>query len=173
MLSINSFSKLLGPGLRLGWITANHTLIARLLDYGALHSGGGFNPFASAIVSEMIQTGHVHQQVNALREHYSVTSRALCDALEQYVRPALRDGETLHYHKPNGGFFCFVHLPDRIDADLLLEAAKQNGVSFFPGKYFSRDRKSFRNCIRLCFAFVSKEQIQEGVRRIGETIKCL
>eukprot|EP00178_Gracilaria_changii_P005415 TRINITY_DN188_c0_g1_i10.p3 TRINITY_DN188_c0_g1~~TRINITY_DN188_c0_g1_i10.p3 ORF type:complete len:425 (-),score=49.49 TRINITY_DN188_c0_g1_i10:5635-6909(-) len=171
VFSINSFSKLIGPGLRVGWLTTNPLHIQRILDSGAIQSGGGLNPFASAIISEMIESKAVQNQVHTLRAHYQRTSTALCDAIERHIRPALRTDDVLHYYKPQGGFFCFIALPERIDSEKLLKIAKQHGVSFFTGHQFSSDGFGFQNCIRLCFAYVDEQEIVEGVRRLGDAIR--
>lgn len=170
VFSMNSFSKILGPGLRLGWLSTAPKHMERLLDCGSLQSGGGFNPFTSVICSEMMKNGFVARHANTVRDDLHNCAQILCNAIEKYMRPALKEGEEMTYYRPTGGFFCFIHLPKRFDADELLVVAKQKGVSYFCGKHSSPDKSSFKNCIRLCFAFVD-DQIEEGVRRIGEAMK--
>lgn len=171
VFSINSFSKLLGPGLRLGWILTHKSHMDRLLECGALQSGGGFNPFMGGVITEMLANGFVDTQVSKLRAHYKSTCTALCDSIDKYVSTAVRADEVITYRQPTGGFFCFVDLPKRFDTEKLLEIAKECGVSYFAGCNSSPDKSLFKNCIRLCFGFLNEPEIVEGVKRLGTAIK--
>lgn len=171
VFSVSSFSKLLGPGMRLGWIAAHEPYISRILDCGALQSGGGFNPMTSAVILELLEKGFLDEQVQCLRQEYQASCQALCKAIDEHLRPALRPGEELQYENPEGGFFCFITLPDRFDTDKLLEVSKKSGVSFFAGKHFSPGQCSFKSSLRLCFAWCEIDEIVEGVRRLGKAIK--
>lgn len=171
VFSINSFSKLLGPGMRLGWLTAHKPFISRILDCGALHSGGGFNPLTSAVVLQLFNNGFMDKHIALLRREYEASCVALCKAIEEHLVPALKPDEKLQYHTPAGGFFCFITLPERYDADKLLEQCKENGVSFFVGKHFSPAKDSFKSSLRLCFAWLEIDELVEGVRRLGKTVR--
>lgn len=171
VFSVNSFSKLLGPGLRVGWIATREAHMKRLLQCGALQSGGGFNPFASAIILPLVENGEVERQAEVLTREYGACCERMCEALEEYVGGALGEGEGLRYERPEGGFFVFVELPRRFDAERLLEIGKEKGVSFFAGRHFSVGKDRFRNCLRLCFAFCDEEVVVEGVRRLGEAVR--
>lgn len=171
VFSVNSFSKLLGPGIRIGWVAAHRKYIDRLLDCGTLQSGGGFNPFTSAVVLQLLQNGVVERKAAELRQHYQQNCNALCRALEEYVTPALKKGERLKFEKPEGGFFVFVELPERFDGDRLLQVAKNKGVSYFQGKHFSPAKSEYNNCMRLCFAFCEEDEIVEGVKRLASAVE--
>lgn len=168
VLAINSFSKLLGPGLRIGWISAHKPLISRILNCGALQSGGGFNPFTSALVSEIMATGDVEKQTLQVRNYYRDSCQVLCDAVEQHIRPIQNE---MVYYKPTGGFFLFLRLHEDIDTAKLLEIAQKQGVSFFAGCHSSVDKKQYTNCVRLCFAFLPPPEIVEGVKRLATAIR--
>eukprot|EP00177_Eucheuma_denticulatum_P004804 GFKZ01008724.1.p2 GENE.GFKZ01008724.1~~GFKZ01008724.1.p2 ORF type:complete len:198 (+),score=41.08 GFKZ01008724.1:831-1424(+) len=171
VFAVNSFSKLLGPGLRVGWIATREGHVKRLLQCGALQSGGGFNPFASAVVAELLENGEVERQAEVLRREYGACCGRMCEVLEEYVGGALGEGEVVRFERPEGGFFVFVELPRRFDSERLLEIAKGKGVSFFAGTHFSVDKERFRHCLRLCFAFCEEEVLVEGVRRLGEAVR--
>lgn len=171
VFSVNSFSKLLGPGMRLGWVATHEPYMSRLLDCGALQSGGGFNPMTAAVVLELLDKGFLDDQIQVLRAEYQTSCEALCTAIEEHLRPVLRSGEELKYEKPEGGFFCFITLPDRFDVDKLLGMSKKNGVSFFAGKHFSPGKAAFNNSLRLCFAWCEINDLVEGVRRLGKTVQ--
>lgn len=171
VFAINSFSKILGPGLRLGWIATHQKHMNRILDCGPLHSGGGFNPFMGGVVDEMIRNGFVEQQVVKICEQYKRNCDILCQAIDDYIIPAVRNDEKVTYSKPTGGFFCFITLPQRFNTQTLLEDAKELGVSYFAGCNSSPDKKSFNNCIRLCHAFLESDQLIEGVKRVGKAMQ--
>lgn len=119
----------------------------------------------------MMDSGFVDLHLERLRTYYAMTANVLCDAIEKYVSPALRDGEKIRYYKPTGGFFCFLELPPRFNADNLLGLAEKHGISFLVGKQCCPEKKKFLNCIRLCFAFEDEQQITEGIRRLGKAIQ--
>lgn len=170
VFSINSFSKLIGPGMRLGWIATHQKQMSHLLNSGSLQSGGGFNPFTGAIFTELVRSGFLKKQVARLREHYMAMCDVLCTAIDQYVRPAIGEDECIQYHRPTGGFFCFLTLPERYDTQQLLELAQSCGVSYFVGRNSSPDKTLFKSSIRLCFAFLDKDAIEEGVKRLGTAV---
>lgn len=143
----------------------------RLLNCGALQSGGGFNPATSATISEMFSNGSAQKHVSIVREHYRTTCQILLRAVEEHMKGALKEGETLTYERPTGGFFVFIRLPERFDADRLLEICQRLGVVFFVGKHSSLDKQGFRNCIRLCFAWLEPEVMIEGVKRIAKGLR--
>lgn len=164
--------------MRLGWIATHQQQMSVLLGSGPLQSGGGFNPFTGAIFSELLQSGFLNKQVARLREHYGAMSKVLCTAIDHYLCPAVEKHECVQYHRPTGGFFCFVTFPERYDTQQLLEFAQSCGVSYFVGRNSSPDKASFKSSIRLCFAFVGKDAIEEGVKRLRTAVvryreKCL
>ncbi len=172
VFAINSFSKILGPGIRLGWIETNEKHMKRILECGPLRSGGGFNPLASGMVLNLLKSGFVKEQIDLLRSNYNETCAVLCSSLETLVGSALRPGEQLWFQKPTGGFFCFVTLPDRFDAERLADqAANKYGVTFLAGKHFSHKKDKFHNCIRFCFAYLDAEEIRKGVARLADAVK--
>lgn len=171
VISIGSFSKLLGPGLRLGWIETHSSHVARLLQYGAVQSGGGLNPLTSGAVLEMMRNGSFQTQIDKTLTKYRETAKVLCTSIDELMRPALRPGENLSYEMPMGGFFCFVSLPERFDTEKLLEKAKNEfGVSYFAGRHFSAEKNMFKNSLRVCFAFLEADVIKEGVQRLANAI---
>ena len=101
VLSLGSFSKILAPGLRLGWMQADPSLLEPFIVCGYLDSGGGLNPFVSSIVNSMIELGLQKDYLNFLRETYQGRLAALNEALSQQI-PALQ------YAVPDGGVFYLV-----------------------------------------------------------------
>jgi 2-aminoadipate transaminase len=162
VLHVGTFSKLIAPGLRIGWIAARPELIARLMQ---LKSDGGSNPLIQQIVLEFCRSNafeaHAHRVQATYREHR--------DRMVEGVRRAL-PGARLTI--PAGGYYLWLELPARIEGDAFARAAAQNGVHIIPGsKFFAgADEVSAaraRNHVRLSYSFASPEQIDEGLRRLG------
>ncbi|RLD06405.1 MAG: PLP-dependent aminotransferase family protein [Chloroflexota bacterium] len=163
VISVNSFSKILAPGLRLGWIQAHEHIIERLAGSGFLDSGGGMNPFTSALVRELIESGGLEANIAHLRREYARRLKVMDAALRLHLPGA-------EYAIPQGGFFFWIHLPG-VDTEKLRENAKQYKVDFRQGELFS-SRRAMREYIRLSFAYYAPEEIEEGVKRLGACLRC-
>lgn len=162
VISVNSFSKILAPGLRLGWIQAAEPIIKRLTGSGLLDSGGGLNPFTSAVVVNLIETGGLEENIANLRKVYTSRLNVLEIALQQYL-------PTAEWHQPQGGFFHWVRLPG-IDAAELRARAQDFKVGLRQGMLFS-SRSELQDYFRLCFSFYDPERIEEGVKRLRLCLK--
>ena len=163
VLSINSFSKILAPGLRLGWVQAAPAHIQRLVNSGLLDSGGGLNPFTSALVRVVIEDG----MQDAYLAHLHATYRERIDVLNDALRAEL--GDLASFTAPQGGYFFWLRLPEGYDAGALMEHAARHKVGFRPGVRFS-SRDGLRNYLRLSFAFYEADQLAAGVRRLAGAI---
>ena len=139
VLSLGSFSKILAPGLRLGWIQTHPDLMNRLTTAGVILSGGGLNPFTSAIVQSAIELGLQHKQLSYLKKVYGKRQNALNSALRENLH------ESVSFVESNGGFFTWLELPQRVDTEKLIPEAHKHDVSFAPGSFFSprRDLKNY------------------------------
>jgi len=163
ILSLGSFSKILAPGLRLGWMQAKPSLLEPFIASGYLESGGGLNPFVSGIVQSMIELGLQKDYLNFLKKTYRKRLVTLSKALRQQI-PALR------FTDPHGGYFIWSHLPEGTDAETLLAEAEKHQVGFQPGIKFS-SVGGLRNYLRFCFAFYGEVQLVEGVERLVRAIR--
>lgn len=163
VLSLGSFSKILGPGLRLGWVQAAPEHIQRLVQSGLLDSGGGLNPFTSALVRVVLEEGWQDEYLAHLKSTYSGRIAALSQALRRELGPAA------HFVTPQGGYFFWVRLDEQFDASALLERAAEYQVGFRPGARFS-SRGELRNYIRLSFAFYEGAELAEGALRLGRLL---
>ena len=163
ILSLGSFSKILAPGLRLGWIQARAEKIQKLSGCGLLDSGGGLNPFTSAIVREVIESGGLAQNIDRLKGIYRSKLKVMDAALR-------RELPELIWKIPQGGYFFWVRLPRGLDAAELNQKAMENKVIFRPGVRFS-SRDGLRDFIRLSFVFYEPEEIEEGIVRLKQCIE--
>lgn len=161
VLSLGSFSKILAPGLRLGWI---HTDLARakaLALCGLADSGGGLNPFTSAIVRGLLENGGLKHNIQHLNHVYHERVKAMDAALREYLPEA-------HYQAPGGGYFFWLRLPG-VDTEALMQRAEAFKVSFRPGVRFS-SQGGLREYMRLCFANYEADELVEGIRRLARAL---
>ena len=162
VLSLGSFSKILAPGLRLGWMQASPSFLDPFIVCGYLDSGGGLNPFISSIVNSMLELGLQKDYLNFLKKTYHDRMVTLCEALRQHI-PALT------FTDPHGGYFIWSCLPEGTDAEALLTKANKHQVGFQPGIKFS-STNGLRNYLRFCFAFYEEKDLMEGVKRLSRII---
>lgn len=161
LLSIGSFSKILAPGLRLGWIQAAPELLQKLVSSGLVDSGGGLNPFTSNVVRIVLEEGWQDDHLRHLRATYGRRVGVMRQALERYM------GGICSFAAPSGGFFFWLELDGRIDTtELLAAAAPEAKVGFQPGERFSSG-KGQRNCLRLSFAYYDEANIVKGIQRLA------
>lgn len=160
VLSLGSFSKLLGPGLRLGWAHAEPKLIERLSMHGALRSGGCLNPVVANIVQHTIDSGFLTTHVEQLRAVFGARAAALTQALHQHIPSA-------KFEPPSGGYFCWVELDAGVDSEALLERAAD--LRFIPGRRCAVERQ-LDSFVRLSFSFYEDHELVEGVRRLARLL---
>lgn len=163
VISLGSFSKILAPGLRLGWLHAHSEKIKRFNTCGFLDSGGGLNPFTSAIAREVIESGGLENNIGKLIEVY----RARIHVMDAALRQRLPDVE---YVTPQGGYFFWLRLSEEINAKELRTSAAEFKVDFRPGELFS-SRGGLKNYIRLCYVHYEREKIEEGVLRLSQYLQ--
>jgi len=163
VLSLSSFSKILAPGLRLGWIQAHAEKIQMLAGCGLVDSGGGLNPFTSAVVREVIESGRLAQNISHLKDFYSQRRMVMDAALRRQL-------PELIWKVPHGVYFFWVRLPRGLDAAELLQKALENKVIFRPGVRFS-SRNGLNDFIRLSFVFYEPDEIDEGIMRLKRCLE--
>ncbi len=163
VISLGSFSKILAPGLRLGWVQAHPETLKLLVNCGLLDSGGGLNPFTSATVRGAIESGGLDQNIDKLVDVYRERVAFMDSCLRKYLPEFV-------YSIPRGGYFFWARLPNQLDAAELQKRAEPFRVGLRPGVRFS-SRGELRDYIRLCFVFYESEQIEDGVRRLKQCIE--
>ncbi len=162
IIAMGSFSKILAPGLRLGWLHAHPEKIKRFVECGLLDSGGGLNPFTSAIVAEVIESGGLEKNIARINDVYEGRVKVMDDALRQHL-------PQLTYTVPHGGYFFWIRLPHGMDASSLRQKAAEFKVDFRPGIKFS-STGGLRDYIRIGFAFYEKEEIVMGISRLADCL---
>lgn len=160
---LSTFSKLLAPGLRVGWVVAPTPLLGKIVEAKQgmdLHSGS----LAQATAYEVCRDGLLKRHVPTIRATYHARRDAMLTALERFMP------EGVHWTHPNGGMFIWLTVPEHIDtADLLAVAADQQ-VVFVPGATFHANGGG-TNTMRLNFSHSAPERITEGVGRLAAAIR--
>jgi 2-aminoadipate transaminase len=164
VIRLGSFSKILAPGLRLGWLLAAPEVVARCVESGLLDSGGGVNHFTAHVAAAYLDLGLLDRHIERLRTTYRGRRDALLDGLARFMPPDCR------WTAPGGGFFVWVQLPEGYDSSALLPVAEQAGVSYVPGARFSTGGGGEPN-LRLAFSLLSAAELAEGARRLGEVTR--
>ncbi|MGD2126916.1 MAG: PLP-dependent aminotransferase family protein [Desulfobacteraceae bacterium] len=163
VIRLGSFSKILAPGLRLGWMFASPELVARCTKSGVLDSGGGLGHFTAHVVAAFIELGLLDQHVERLRTKYRERRDVLINALERYLP------EECYWVSPGGGFFVWLRLPPGVDSSAFLPVAEAEGVSYVPGPRFYAHGGGECYC-RLNFTLVSLDDLEAGARRFSDAL---
>lgn len=163
VLSLGTFSKILAPGLRLGWIQAAQPLIQRLSSAGYVISGGGLNPFTSAIARTVIEEGWQHTYLEELRQIYQARIEIMEAGLRQHFPPEVQ------YVKPGGGYFFWLRFPEQVDTNRFLAPAEARKVGFRPGSKFSANG-GLRNYMRLSFSFFGSDTLKQGIETLATVV---
>ena len=162
-LYLGSFSKILTPGFRLGYIVAPAELYPRLLSAkqaADLHTPG----FNQRVVYEVVKDGFLDRHVPTIRDRYRIQRDAMAAALTEHL-PA---GTT--WQVPRGGMFFWLRLPEGFDAMALLDTAVAAGVAFVPGAPFFASDPDPRT-MRLSFVTLTVDQIREGIAILGRVLR--
>ncbi|MDD2843935.1 MAG: PLP-dependent aminotransferase family protein [Rhodoferax sp.] len=165
---LGSFSKVLAPGLRLGFLVAPKAVYPKLLQAkqaADLHSPG----FNQRMVAEVMKDGFLERHVPTIRALYKTQRDAMLDALAHEM-PAGDPDQTLSWNSPAGGMFLWARLPKGMNAVDLLPFAVEQGVAFVPGAPFYADHGDART-LRLSFVTPSVDEIHRGVAALAVAMK--
>ena len=163
VLYIGSFSKLIAPAMRLGWIVAPAGLISKLtvlresLDLES-------SQLLQRTVTEYLTSGHLDGHLQALNAANLARRNAMLAALEREL------GGLASWTVPEGGLFLWLTLPPRVDTAALFEAALARGVAYIPGIHFSAEGR-YANCLRLNYSNSTPERIDDGLRRLAPVLR--
>ncbi|MBC3918702.1 PLP-dependent aminotransferase family protein [Undibacterium sp. CY18W] len=163
VIYMGSFSKVLTPGIRLGYVVGPAPLIRKLeqaKQAADLHTA----QLTQMVVYEVIKDGFLTEHIPTIRTLYAKQCNAMLEAMSKYFP------EGVQWTRPEGGMFIWVTLPAHMDSKQLLDEAIQQNVAFVPGGPFYANNPA-PNTFRLSFVTVSPERINQGVEILGKLIK--
>jgi 2-aminoadipate transaminase len=160
VVRLGTFSKIVAAGVRLGWIIAPEPVLAKM---AVSKIDGGTSAFTSRAVAEYLQD-HLEDRMDTLLGVYRAKRDAMLEAMEEHLHGVVT------WSRPQGGLFIWVRLPEGVNATQLLEVAQAAGVTYLPGAHFSPEGRG-ANYLRLSFAYLSPENIREGIAVLARVIK--
>lgn len=163
VINLGTFSKILCPGLRLAWISGNKEIIEKVVILKQA------TDLCTPILNQMIgyeycAKDYIDKNIDSNISVYREKRDVMLESLEKHFP------EGAVWNKPAGGFFVFVTLPEKIDADEMLYEAIKEKVAYVSGSSFFANGKG-KNTMRLSFCYPSIEDIKEGVKRLGKVIE--
>lgn len=161
-----SLSKVLSPGLRIGWLIANAELLAKAVmckQFSDAHT----STFAQATAAQYLLAGHMPATLSKVRKVYAARAKAMMEALRSEL------GDAVSFTEPQGGLFLWVKLTGEggklADANVLAKRAIEEGVAFVPGAPFFSQHPDM-STLRLSFATADEDKIREGVARLAKAM---
>jgi GntR family transcriptional regulator/MocR family aminotransferase len=166
VIYISTFSKMLMPGLRVGFIATDGPVYDALVNFKRIHDVA-----TSALVQRALEAyvtvgryqTHLRRSCQIFRKRRDV----MISAIQHYLPAGVR------FDPPQGGLFIWLQLPHELDSEQLLPLAREESVDFAPGKPFFPDGLLGSNWLRLNFVAQAPAQIEEGIKRLGKAIKRL
>jgi 2-aminoadipate transaminase len=163
VIYMGSFSKVLTPGIRLGYVVAPLPMVRRLelaKQAADLHTA----QLTQMVVHEVVKDGFLDKHIPTIRELYGNQCKAMLDAMDQHFP------KEATWTKPDGGMFIWVELPQHINAMELLDEAIKHKIAFVPGAPFYANEPA-TNTLRLSFVTVAPDRIRAGIEVLGKLIK--
>jgi 2-aminoadipate transaminase len=160
---LGTFSKILSPGIRLGWVVAPPP-VREKLEQGKAGTDLCTSTLSQLMVQAYFKEVRWRDYVDSLTQIYRDRRDTMLDALADHFPPQAE------WTRPGGGLFIWATLPDFIDTTDLLARALRDNVAFVPGEQAYMDGRG-RNSMRLNFSVSDDETIREGIRRIGKVLE--
>ncbi|OPY25587.1 MAG: Aspartate aminotransferase [Methanobacterium sp. PtaU1.Bin242] len=157
-----SFSKIVSPGMRLGWIVAKKEVMEKIIiakQASDLHS----NYFTQRVVYQYLIDNDVDRHIQKIKDMYRDQRNLMVSMIQEHFP------EDVQYTQPEGGMFLWVTLPEGLSSMDLFDLAIKEDVAFVPGKAFFTDGGG-DNTLRLNFSNCDEEKIEEGIKRLGNAI---
>ncbi len=163
VIGLGTFSKLISPGLRVGWVVAPiacSKIIERVKQATDLHSA----TFPQYVIYEFLKRGYLESHIEKIKVAYAERLGIMERAMKEYFP------ECVTWPHPEGGLFLWLQLPEHVSATKILTESIEAGVAFVPGQSFHPDG-SGDNTMRINFANATPENIVEGIKRLGKVLK--
>jgi 2-aminoadipate transaminase len=160
-----TFSKIVSPGMRMGWIVAPPEVMDKLItakQASDLHS----NYFTQRVVYQYLQDNNVDKHIQSIKQLYKSQRDQMVQSIQKYLP------EGVNHTSPQGGMFLWVTLPEGMSSMELFELALEEKVAFVPGETFYTENPE-KNTMRLNFSNSCEEEIVEGMKRLGNATRKL
>jgi 2-aminoadipate transaminase len=166
VLYVGSFSKIMAPGLRVGWVVAPQAVVQRL---SILKQGSDLDVcnFAQLALAEYLDHEPLDEHLAHLRRAYRARRDAMLDALDAHFPAGAR------WSAPRSGMFVWVEMPEGVDTtELLRRAVEEAGVAFIPGRAFcAAGGVRGGGALRLNYSRPAPDEIRDGIRRLGQVLR--
>ncbi|MFQ6053116.1 MAG: PLP-dependent aminotransferase family protein [Candidatus Bathyarchaeia archaeon] len=163
VIYMSTFSKIVSPGLRIGWIAAREEFVTKM----AVAKGNVdicTDGLSQYVASELLSRGVVERQIPRITRVYRRKRDVMLEAMETSFP------DEAEWNEPKGGLFLWVKMPEGVDTSEMLMEAVQSGVAYIPGANFFAD-PSIRNYLRLNYSFPSEDDIVEGIGILGDLLR--
>lgn len=160
---LGTFSKILAPGYRLGWVCADGEILAKY-NFMAQAAALQASTEAQLVVSKFIDMYDLDEHVAAIKDCYRKRRDVMLETMQKEFPPEAK------FTFPNGGLFTWVELPDYIDTKEMAKQCLERNVAYVPGDGFFPDA-GHNNCLRLNYSCMPEEKIVKGMTILGEVIK--
>ena len=160
VIYVGSFSKILAPGMRMGYMVAPPEVLHRALSG---RSGGGPSQFAALAIEEYLKHNmysHITEENDGLRAKRDAMLASLGESF----------GNAATWNAPEGGLYVWLQLPDGADLAAIQAQAMAEGVAYYNGSQFSPEGKGV-NCARLCFGHPSAQTVYDGVAELARILE--
>lgn len=165
VILLGTFSKTFIPGFRIGWVFGNEKVIDKIT---VAKQGTDLctPPFNQKIAAEFLKKGLLDKQIKKVKKLYKNKMEIMLSALKKYMP------KEATWTEVEGGLFLLLIAPEHVDFDANFNKAVEKNVAYVIGNAFTHNN-SMKNTMRLNFSFASLEQIEEGIKRLGDMVKSL
>jgi len=166
IIYVSSFSKIMGPGIRLGWLVGHPDIIAKA-EIAKQSMDACSSTYTQVLANEFLASGKLYEYIEKMRIEYKRKAKTMVEALNKYMPTEVT------WVNPRGGFYIWLTLPEEVDASEVHKEAVNGGAVIISGKTF--DPAGIRNnCIRLAYSNTPEETIPKGIEIVAKAIKkCL